>query len=188
MTAGLHQGIEGECSRLHARIADDRAGGVFLRLQLTDQRRRGGGAITGVQVGQFRPAAFAGEQECGLGFLPRDHLCRAEEIQLNRRVVRVEVRNAGSPRMVIDRAVDGLRCFAHRLEWRASRRADVGIEPIANRAQSMTPRQSRCSTRARCSTAAVTSAICASELAEIMKAMWTRSVSLRVARFCTVRP
>ena len=43
---------------------------------------------------QLRPAALAGEQERGLAFLPLDGARRAEEIELHRRLVGIEIRHA----------------------------------------------------------------------------------------------
>ena len=95
--------------------------------------RRRGRAVARVEVRQLRPAALAGEQERGLAFLPRDGARRPEQIELHRRLVGMEIGEAGAPRVRVERVVQPARLRGHRGQRRPLGRAAGRIEPAADR-------------------------------------------------------
>ena len=136
VAARRHEHIEGHGGGLHAGIAHQHCPGRFERLHLVNERGRGRGAVARIEVRQFRPAARGGKEERRLGLLPRHGAGRAEEIELHRRLVRMQVGEPGAPRVCVEPLVQGPRRRGHRRQGRTFGGARPRVEPARHAAHS----------------------------------------------------
>ena len=188
--ARRHQHVEDERGRLHPRVADQHRAGRLERLQPGDERRRGGGAVAGVEVRQLRPAPSLANRNAALPSCQA--MVRAEPSRSSCTVGSSGCRygQAGAPRVGVERVVQPAR--RRRPSPRAAA-ARPGTPPDRATAASALTRALRGTATSRPGPDAAT----ASRTAVDRRVLTRREHEGRgargrlrcgVARFCTVRP
>ena len=143
VVAGLEQRVEQQRARLHAGVGEHRRLGP---LQLADPRQqppRDRGAVAPVDLRLLRPARGAQEHQLLLAFLPADHGAAAQQVELDRLPVGMQIRHPGASRRGVDALVQPAGGGIHRGPLRPSGRRTRRIEVGADHLRVMKPGRGR---------------------------------------------
>ena len=91
VAAGREQHVAGQRARLHAAVGEQRAGGVLQAAHLGEQQAAALGAVAPVGLRQAGPRLAGQEHRRRLALLPAHHRLAAEQVELQRLAVGVQI-------------------------------------------------------------------------------------------------